>query len=144
MDELRMNVETDPADADVARLGEGLTEHALPITGARGFRPLAVVVRDRELGLAGGAYGRINWSWLHVSLLWVAAAHRGRGWGRQLLEAMETAARERGCRQAHLDTFSYQAPGFYEGQGYTVFARLEDYPPGHERIFLRKTLARPG
>lgn len=48
------------------------------------------------------------------------------------------AASDRGCTRAHVDTFSYQAKPFYERHGYEVFAVLDDDPPGHERIFLRK------
>ncbi|MDP3936617.1 MAG: hypothetical protein Q8R92_00595 [Deltaproteobacteria bacterium] len=46
----------------------------------------------------------------------------------------------RRCAHAHLDTFSYQARPFYERHGYTLFATLDDYPPGHKRYFLRKAL----
>ena len=38
-----------------------------------------------------------------------------------------------------LDTFSFQAPEFYSKFGYREFARL-DYPPDHQRIFLKKQL----
>ena len=38
-----------------------------------------------------------------------------------------------------LDTFSFQAPEFYPKFGYREFARL-DYPPDHQRIFLKKQL----
>ena len=40
-----------------------------------------------------------------------------------------------------LDKFSFQARGFYEKLGYAVFGALEDYPIGHSRMFLRKTIA---
>jgi hypothetical protein len=54
----------------------------------------------------------------------------------------EGRARERGCHSAWLDTFSFQARGFYEKLGYEEFGRLE-YPPDHYRHFMRKRLAPP-
>jgi len=140
-DDLALTVETAPDARDIAALGQGLTEHALPFTHRAGFEPLAVFARDRNGMLVGGAYGHVNWTWLHVALFWIAAAERRRGLGSALLRAIETAAIERGCTQAHLDTFSYQARPFYERHGYILFAALEDYPPGHQRFFLRKVLA---
>jgi len=53
---------------------------------------------------------------------------------------MEHAAKERGCTAAHLDTFSFQARPFYESLGYEVFGTLDDYPQGHQRFFMKKTL----
>jgi GNAT superfamily N-acetyltransferase len=139
--ELAFSIETNPADRDVEALAKGLNAHALPITGAAGFQPLAVFARDASGALVGGAHGQVNWTWLHVALLWVAADRRHRGLGSKLLGAIESAAAQRGCRAAHLDTFSYQARPFYERHGYVLFATLDDYPPGHQRFFLRKSLA---
>jgi hypothetical protein len=51
----------------------------------------------------------------------------------------EAEAIERGCQGAWLDTFSFQARGFYEQIGYTVFGSIEDYPSGHSRFFLKKS-----
>jgi hypothetical protein len=51
----------------------------------------------------------------------------------------EGRAVERGCHSAWVDTFSFQAPGFYRKLGYEVFGEL-DYPPEHKRFFLRKRL----
>jgi len=124
----------------VAALGRGLTDHALPVTGVPGFNPVAVVARDGGGGLIGAVSGTINWNWLHVALFWIAADARRGGLGSTLLRRLEEVAVQRGCTNAHLDTFSYQARPFYEGHGYTLFATLEDYPTGHQRFFLRKKL----
>lgn len=136
-------VEAPPSDRDVARLDAGLTEHAEPFVPSPGFEPIAVLARDRQGSLIGGVYGRLNWNWLHVSLLWVDPQKRRSGLGRRLLARLEAVARDRGCQFAHLDTFSYQARPFYERLGYVVFGELPDYPPGHQRIFLKKRIGPP-
>jgi len=138
---LDISISEKPDAADLEKISQGLNEHSNPITIDEGFRPLVVFARDADGALRGGAVGKVNWNWLHVSLLWVDESLRQSGTGSKLMTELENAARERGCEQAHLDTFSYQAKPFYEGLGYAEFARLEDYPPGHTRFFLRKTLA---
>jgi hypothetical protein len=55
------------------------------------------------------------------------------------MASAEARALERGCHSAWVDTFSFQAPGFYPKLGYQAFGEL-DYPPGHKRIFLQKRL----
>jgi GNAT superfamily N-acetyltransferase len=103
-------------------------------------RPLALALRDDAGRIAGGLIGDLHWEWLHVSVLAVAPALRGQGWGRRLLEEAERLAWEAGCRHAWLDTFSFQARPFYERLGYRVFGALPDYPTGHTRHFLAKAL----
>jgi ribosomal protein S18 acetylase RimI-like enzyme len=53
----------------------------------------------------------------------------------------EAEAIHRGCRGAWLDTFSFQARGFYERLGYSIFGTIENFPPGHRRFFLKKDFA---
>jgi predicted N-acetyltransferase YhbS len=65
---------------------------------------------------------------------------RGMGCGSQLLALAEEKACEQGAKNAYLDTFSFQAPAFYEKHGYEVFGELPDFPPGHQRFFLKKEL----
>ena len=60
-------------------------------------------------------------------------------WAR-LLTAVEDEARHRGAKHAFLDTFSFQAPNFYQQHGYSVFGELEDFPPGQRRYFFTKQL----
>ena len=55
----------------------------------------------------------------------------------------EAEAVVRGCHGAWLDTFDFQARGFYEKLGYTCFAELPEYPIGHSRFFMKKPLVTP-
>ncbi len=134
------SIEVHPSSEDVAVLSQGLTVHSFPHTPAQGFKSIGSFLRDENGKLVGGVWGYINWNWLQVGLVWLSEDLRGEGHGKQLLLALEDRARERGCEFVHLDTFSYQARPFYEKLGYEVFATLEDYPPGHQRFFMKKTL----
>ncbi len=137
---LRLDLDDQPKDADVEVLPNGLeafNESRWP--GHQKWKPLAVFARKRErivAGLAGETYS----GWLFIKYLWVSEALRGRGVGRELMAAAEGRALARGCHSAWVDTFSFQAPGFYQKLGYEPFGEL-DYPPDFRRIFLRKRLA---
>lgn len=136
----KLTVDDDPKGEDVQALGEGLNNHALRYTPVAGFRPIGVFMRDEHGALVGGIWGYVNWNWLWIGAVWLSESLRGLGYGRQMMELIEQAGRERGCRYSHLDTFSFQARPFYEGLGYEVFATLDDYPAGHQRFFMKKTL----
>jgi hypothetical protein len=56
------------------------------------------------------------------------------------MKRAELYAVERGCTDAFLDTFSFQARPFYEKLGYHVFGTLENYPTGHQHYFMTKQL----
>ncbi|HEV2146876.1 MAG TPA: GNAT family N-acetyltransferase [Longimicrobiaceae bacterium] len=136
---------TEEADVESiqAAVRRGIRGADPPDVGSRDYRPLALALRAPDGALLGGLYGATTWGWLLVDGLWVAEELRGRGLGRRLLLAAEAAAVERGCRGAWLGTFDFQARGFYERLGYTVFAELPDFPPGHTHYHLRKTFASP-
>ncbi len=135
-----ISIEDDPSPDDLRAIQDGLTRHALPMTLVPGFQRVAVLARDDRATLVGGAVGTIDWNWLHVALLWVSEPLRHTGLGTRLMDQIEEVGARRGCTQAHLDTFSYQARPFYERRGYRVFAALNDYPPGHQRFFMEKPL----
>lgn len=104
------------------------------------YRPLAMTITDPQTHkIIGGLWGATNFTQLHIDLLFVPEALRGQRLGSKILHDAEAEAQRRSCRGAWLDTFSFQARGFYEGLGYTVFGMIEDYPPGHSRFFLKKT-----
>jgi GNAT superfamily N-acetyltransferase len=137
-------------DADLARIKAGLAASD-PALGPYAPLPLAVLLHGPERGgaggdagaLIGGLIGETVWEWLSIRLLWVDPAHRGAGHGRRLLAAAEAEGGRRGCRHARLNTFSFQAAGFYERCGYRVVLALEDFPRGHRRLFYVKALTGP-
>jgi GNAT superfamily N-acetyltransferase len=136
---IRFDIEDAPGDADVEILTNGLqafNESRWP--DHQPWRPLAVFARERE-SIVGGLAGETFASRLFIRYLWVSDVLRGKGIGRKLMADAEARALERGCHSAYVDTFSFQAPGFYPKLGYQVFGEL-DYPPGRKRIFLQKRL----
>ena len=57
-----------------------------------------------------------------------------------MIKEAERLARRRGSRLIHLNTFSFQAPGFYEKQGYHRFGGMSGSPQGGSRHFYVKQL----
>lgn len=113
---------------------------ALLATPAEHELPLEVWAMDGRGGLAGGLTGRTWAYWLHVDLLWVDDRHRGSGLGSQLLaEAERVAVTDRDCTSSRLETWGFQAPGFYRKRGYEVIGRVDNYPPGVTEFILTKT-----
>jgi GNAT superfamily N-acetyltransferase len=138
-------IATDTPDLSVREaIGRGLEAYNEAQDGPGEFRRLALLLRDAGTSeIVGGLWGWTYRHWLTVELLFVPEALRGTGFGSELMRLAEEEAVRRGCRGAWLDTFSFQARGFYERLGYAVFGAIEDYPPSHSRFFLSKTLADP-
>lgn len=100
-------------------------------------------VKDGDGAVVGAISAFTYWDWLYVDLLWMDEGLRGRGWGARLMRAAEREALDRGCTKAWVDTFTFQAPGFYERLGYEQFAVSPDHPlPGASRHFFWRRLAR--
>lgn len=136
--------EAEPDEATQRAISDGLD--AYNDTMAPGANPLApwLVGRDGAGAAQAGPRGVTVFDWLCVKWLWAAEPYRGRGVGTRLLSDAEAIAREWGCFASYLDTFSFQAPGFYERLGYREFGRLEAFPTGHARIWFMKRLAGAG
>jgi GNAT superfamily N-acetyltransferase len=121
-------------------IGQGIQDYNTQQAGEDRGQNLCFVLQAPDLEIVGGVIGATYWDWLYINLMWVKEELRGRGYGHRLLILAEDEARQRGARNAYLDTFSFQAPGFYERHGYQVFGELDDFPAGHQRYFLTKQL----
>ncbi|MFL5178526.1 MAG: GNAT family N-acetyltransferase [Microvirga sp.] len=103
------------------------------------FKPLSITLRHRG-AIVGGLYGETYLNWMYISLFWLADEFRGKGFGSKIMQTAEKEARKRGVKNAFVDSFSFQAPGFYKKLGYREFGRLEAYPEGHHRAWMTKAL----
>jgi len=121
-------------------IGQGIRDYNTQQAGDDKGKSLCFVLRAPDQEVVGGVIGATYWDWLHIDLMWVKEEFRGRGYGHRLLTLAEDEARQRGAKNAYLDTFSFQALGFYERHGYQVFGQLEGFPAGHQRYFLTKQL----
>jgi GNAT superfamily N-acetyltransferase len=135
-------IETSDAESDVQAIQDGLKGFNDAITGDGGYERVTLVIRDDLGQVKGGLLGHIYWQWLYVGILWLHEDIRRMGYGSQLLAQVEEIAVEKGCHSIHLDTMSFQAPDFYLKHGYTIWGQLDDFPPGHSRIFLKKSLVK--
>ncbi len=141
MDSLTLEVSNDQIDELVDVITKGFDDIPLPV-GVEPYQavPLSIALQDGQGGIEGALTGHSVWDWLYVKYLWVTEAKRGGGLGKRLLDAAEHVAAERGCTGVWLHTLSFQAPAFYERQGYRKFGEIPDFPKGHKRLFYRKTL----
>ena len=110
------------------QLSAGLDAYNLEATGIGDQRKITVRVDDTDGVLVAGLRG---WTWgtcAGISMVWVREDARRDGWGARLLEAAEQVARERGCEQVVVSSFTFQAPAFYERHGYLETGRVEGLP----------------
>jgi len=134
----------EPCDADREAILAPLVAHNEAMVGPTERHTIAIVLRDEAGAIAGGLWGMTGFRWLFVQYLAVPPALKGQGLGRSLMLAAEGEARRLGCIGLWLDTFSFQARGFYEKLGYRVIGQIDDFPPGEVRFFLSKRIDRPG
>ena len=138
---MNITLEMPPSKEDLAVLRQGLKDHGQTMVGESWIVDLAYFLKDDDGTVRGGVFGNCgSFGWCYVDTLWVDEALRGQGYGAQLMNALESEAYSRSCTHVYLSTFSFQAGEFYKKLGYTEFGRLNDFPPGHSRLFLRKEL----
>ena len=136
------NVALAPSDAPpngtFEAIYRALEASSIDVIGPARPRLLVIPIRDDSGSVAGGLWSHTSFKWLHIQMLFVPQALRGFGVGTALMRSAEAEARGRDCRGAYVDTFSFQAAPFYRNLGYTLFGRLNDCPPGHDRLYFCK------
>ncbi|WP_317201007.1 GNAT family N-acetyltransferase [Janthinobacterium sp.] len=140
-DAYQLSLEAEPGMDDIRVLLEGLTAFNAEKNAGAAPEYLLASVRDGAGVLAGGLFGATYLGWLQVQVVWLPDALRAHGHGRALMDLAEAEALRRGCARSFVETFSFQALGFYENCGYKIFSALADFPPGGARYALTKDLA---
>jgi GNAT superfamily N-acetyltransferase len=128
-----------PDEQAMAVVRQGLEAFNTEQIGDYAYADFQLYAR-RNGQVIGGLFGHSGMGWLYIDYLWLDGRERGLGLGAQLLQAAEIEARKRGCVGVFLYTYSFQAPDFYQKQGFQIMGVLEDCPPGHQRYYLKKAL----
>ena len=102
--------------------------------------PLNLYVEDDKGELMAGLVAETFGNWLEIEYLFVKEEFRGQGIGSQLLQQAESEAKKRNCRYAFVNTYQFQAPTFYQKQGYKEVFTLKDYPYTGQRHYYQKDL----
>ena len=129
-----------PSSEDIGFMEDRLYEHNSSKTGQDDGQLFGFFIRDEKNEIIAGLSG---WTWAQacqIQTLWVNPSLRGQGIGEKLLDAAEQEARERGCKIIMLESYSFQAPAFYQKHGYELAFQLQDFPPGHQNNWLVKRL----
>jgi GNAT superfamily N-acetyltransferase len=137
---LRITLPDNPSEADREAILAPLRAYNICKAGDPRVRPVSVLLTDEGGNHVGGLWGKCAYDWLFVELLAVPEQNRGENHGKALMEQAEGIARTNGCIGIWLDTYEFQARGFYEKLGFEVFGELNDHPIGQKRFFLRKRL----
>ena len=125
---------------DEKAIRSGLLEYNREAMERAECRDLGIFLEGEDGKKAGGLIGYTHGKWLFIKWLWVDASFRGEGVGSKILQQAEATARDRGCTHSMLDTFEFQAPGFYQKYGFETLFVLEEHPATGKHYFLTKRL----
>lgn len=136
----QIKIEYDTSPDDLQFLDDRIYEFNCGQTGIEDGRLFSIFLRGADNEILAGLSG---WTWAQaceIRILWVHPNLRGQGYGRRLMELAEQEARSRDCKIIYLNSYSFQAPEFYQKIGFEVLAYLEDFPPGRRHYHLMKRL----
>lgn len=90
----------------------------------------SIVIKNNKKKTVGVIVVSFRWGAMHIQTLWIDETIRNQDWGSKLMKMVEKEAIKRNCYLAYTDTYSWQAPKFYEKLGYKIYGKLDDFPKG--------------
>jgi ribosomal protein S18 acetylase RimI-like enzyme len=139
MSEFKFKIESVENQVDVIQfLDDMIYEFNSSLISKNDGNLFAKIIRDDNSNIIGGISG---WTWAMVSEItqfWVKEEYRNNGLGKMLLNAAEDEIIKKGCTTILLRSYSFQAPLFYEKNGYKTVYMLDDFPAGYKHCTLVK------
>lgn len=136
-----IEVVIDPTESDKNAVYQGLFEFNRPHFPEEDIVNLGCFAKDAQGTIVAGLTAELFTTSLFINYLWVSPEIRGSSLGRKLVEKIEAEAKERGVEDICLDTYSFQALGFYLKLGFESVGEFKDFPTkGVNKHFLQKRL----
>jgi len=129
-----------PTKQDKDEIFQELLKYNLERIECKDIKELGIFLEDEQGKKVAGIVGDTHGNWLEIEYLWVSETLRGQDIGTDIISKAELIAKERGCKYVFLNTFSFQAKGFYLKIGYQEVFSLEEYPLTGERHYFIKKL----
>jgi len=129
------------SEAAYQKMDLGLEKYELERGIQINYQKFALLLQDE----AGEIYGVLNaytaYAEVYIDDFWIDESIRGRGYGRQMLQALEDKFRNSGYNNINLVTNAFQAPEFYKKCGFQVeFVRVNKTDPRLTKTFFIKYL----
>jgi GNAT superfamily N-acetyltransferase len=132
-----------PTEEEASFVHQKLEEYNRAQTNGEYDKPgmeIGLVLKSPEGTVVGGITAITMLRVMHLEALWVAEEYRDRDHGSRLVLEAERLGFEKGCIAVQTQSFSFQAPGFYQKLGYHVLGIYDGYPNGITEYTLMKRL----
>ena len=119
---------------------KGFSQHAFEMTGFQ--EPIirtAFIAKENGV-FVGCVCPSILWGTLHIRFMFIEAPYRHRGVGTMLMKKALEFGEAHNCSTAFVDTFSFQALGFYQKLGFELEFTRKGFAHGAVQHYLRKDL----
>ncbi len=139
----KITINHDVRDADEKIIHEGMLVFTEGVLGDKEKwfeKSFSILLKDEADKVHGGILAKFDSESMYIDSLWVDESLRFQGFGTKLLKVAESEAYKLGCRYLTVDTYSFQAEGFYLKNGYERLGEIKNYYLHHTKIFLRKNI----
>lgn len=101
---------------------------------------VASEIKNEHGEVVAGCTGSLYFGSLHLEQLWVDVNYRNKGYGRKLLNKMESIGIESKCRFSTLTTMDWEALNLYKKCGYRIEYIRDGYANNSTMYLLKKDL----
>lgn len=121
------------------RMTDGFQAYEASNGIAVNYQRFSMVLANKENIACGVINAYTAFAEIYIDDIWVDSAHRGKGYGKSLLQALEEHFKGQGFNNINLCTSAFQAPEFYKKCGFTAeFTRENKINPQLSKTFFVK------
>lgn len=127
------------SDADEDKMTKDLVAYESSHRIDVNYKKFSVVLKN-DTGIVFGVLNAFTaFAEIYIDDIWVDTVHRGKGFGKKLIQALESHFQGKGFNNINLVTSAFQAPGFYQKCGFQVeFVRENKKNPKLTKTFFVK------
>ncbi len=133
-------IQGEPNPQDKQIMVDGMLAHHARKGHPRKTDTFSILLKDNTGVLKGVVVASVLWNGLHIDTLWIDETVRNQKWGSTLMSLAEKEGCLRGATIAYTDTFTWQAPDFYEKMGYSLYGKIDNFPEGNSLSYYWKKI----